>query len=61
MVIMQFRAITIFVARGRDIGIVIILFVLVVLGLACVFCPTPHSRYDFLSSSHRGQQILLLE
>lgn len=39
----------------------VFLFILVVLGLVCVFGPTPHSRHNFLSSSHRWRQMLLLD
>lgn len=51
--------ITIFLVRGGDIRVMVILFVLTILGLICVFCPTFHSYHGFSSNSHRRCQMLL--
>lgn len=56
---MKSKAITIFLARGRNIRVRVVLFILVVLGLVYVFGPTPCSCHDFSSSSYRQHQILL--
>lgn len=51
--------VALFLAKGGDILIMVVLFVLVVLGLVCVFSPTPHSHHGVLSSSHIWHQMLL--
>lgn len=59
MVVEQGRVVAVSLARGRDVLVVVVLFVLVVLGLVGVFSPTPYSRYGFSSNSYRWCQMLL--
>lgn len=42
--------VVVFLARDRDILVMVVLFLLMILELVSVFSPTTHSNYSFLSN-----------